>query len=137
MKISQMVVALLIFSALGIGIGQFFVGTAVHYTDQNEALQEFSEEFDNTVFIDDQMQQIQEKLNQFDPLNPLSWGNFVSSMINIFNIIFGLPAQFHATVTFMAQELLLIPAWVVTFIEILVLVIVVFSAISAVNKYEV
>lgn len=137
MKISNLMMVVLVFSAVTLGIGSFFGGTATSLTSESDELNEFTDQFDSMNYVDFTLKSVVDKLRSFDPTNPLTWGNFVSSMIDIFTVLLSLPGMMHEMITYTMTEAFFLPYWFPTFIEITILLVVIFAAISAINKYEV
>lgn len=136
-RIYGIIVSVILISALSIGIGVFFEGTAASFTAESENLQQFTTSLNEIIFIDDIMKEAQASFLSFDPLNPLTWGNFVSVMINVFRILFAIPAQIQQLLVFVTEEIFLIPGWSVLIAELLLISVFIFGAIRTINKSEI
>jgi len=137
MRVSSLVISLLLFSGLAMGMGAFIGGTATNYTTESENLKEFSQDFSETNSIDTSLKNIQQSLENFDPTNPLTWGNFVSTIIEVFKIMFALPGTLHALMVNVAENVFFIPGWAVILFQVIILAVIIFGALSSLNKYKV
>lgn len=133
---SNIVMSLLLFSAVGTGLGTFYVSTASFYGVQATDMESFSETFNSYAVIDAKMKTIQEAIQNTNLLNPLDWGNVVILVINIFSILFDLPGIFHSLVVNIVAASVILPPMTVWLIEGAVLVLMVFGAIAAINKWK-
>lgn len=136
-KISEFMTSLIIVSALSLGIASFFAGTAANFTAESENLMTFTEALDQSIFLDDKMKAVQQSFTSFDPTDPLTWGNFVATIINVFDLLFSVPAQIQTSITFIAESVFFIPGWAVIIAELLMITIFIFSAITTVNKGQI
>lgn len=136
-KISGFIVALILVSSLSLGISAFFVGTATNFTSESENLQEFTQAMDDSVFIDEKMKAVQQSFTSFDPNNPLTWGNFVGTMINVFDLLFSVPAQVQASLVFVSENIFFVPGWAVVMAELLIVTFFIFGAITTINKGQI
>lgn len=133
---SDLIKGLLIFSAVAVGLGSFFVGTAANYSIDNAQLNDFADTFNHYASIDAKLQAMQEAIMNTQVLNPLTWGNVVSLVVNFFAILFELPGLLHQIITDMVMTTSFLPGWVIWLVEGLVLTTIVFGAIAAINKWR-
>lgn len=133
-QISNLLMNFIILSALAIGLSVFFVGTAANFTTESENLQTFAEALDESFFLNDRLEEIQATFTAFDPADPLTWGNFVSTMIGVFSLIFVIPAQIQSALFFVSENIFLVPGWAVVVAELLLVSLVVLGAVSTINK---
>lgn len=128
--------ALLLFSAVAVGLGTFYVSTAATYSYTSSDLDSFGGTFNKYSDVDAKMKAIQYAIQNTNVLNPLTWGNVVTLVINIFSIMFDLPGVFHSLLTDMVTASVILPPMTVWVIEAAVLILMVFGAIAAINKWR-
>lgn len=135
-KLSSIVMGLIIVTAIGLGMGTFFTGTAVTYQNDSAELQEFIQTYDSSTDLNTYLQNALTAMTNFNPLNPLTWGNFVSTIINVILVFINLPAFIHglAVSTLTAIGM---PGWTAGIIELVVLSVIIFAGLSTLNKYKV
>jgi len=137
MKVSQLVMSLLLFSAVAVGLSSFYVDVASNYSITESQLSDFGTTFNKYSTINEKLENMRSKLLNFQVLNPLTWGNVVTLVIDIFSIIFDLPTIIHNLITDMVTISGFLPSWTVWLVEGVIFIIVIFAALKAINKYEV
>lgn len=125
-----LLMGLLIMSFFTMGLAGFFIGTAQHYDLDTTQMSDFQDSFNQYTTVDAKLKAMQLNLVNIQVLNPITWNNIILLVINFFSVLLELPAMFNAIVVSMVTQLML-PAWVAYFIEGMVLLIVVFGALSA------
>lgn len=139
MKPSEIIIGLVLFSGLSIGFMTFYVGTATHYAADNTKLVEFTTSLNQTSVVSDKLSDIQAKISTFNPLDLTSWGNLVGIVVDVFQVLFGIPVVFTQELSYIASSITMlpIPAWFIGMLEVIIMVILVFAAISALNQHDV
>lgn len=137
MKPSELIIGLVLFSGLSIGFMTFYTGTATYYVADNTELVAFTTHLNETSTVSASLASIQSKIQTFNPVDLTSWGNLVGIVVDVFQVLFGVPIVFNQELTYMASEITLIPQWFIGIIEIIILALLVFGAISALNQHDV
>lgn len=136
MNSSEILMSIVLLSAVAIGMGTFFVSTASIYSVDTTQLEDFSETFNQYDKVDVKLKQIKAAIENIDIANPLTWGNAVTLIINIFTILFEVPGLIHVMLTETVTMSGILPLWVVSIVELIILLLIVFGAISGINKWR-
>ena len=136
MNSSALVMSLLLVSAVAVGLTSFFVGTSANYAAETTEISEFDDTFNTYSTLDIKIKAIQTAISNTQVLNPLTWGNVVTLVINVFAVIFEIPGIVHTLITDMVMMSGFIPTWVIWLVEAAVLIMVVFGAFAAINKWR-
>jgi len=128
MKVQQLVVALMIFSALVIGLTSFQGSLMINY--EKNAQSENITSLERSQEINDKMKGIQQNIEDFEVLNPLTWGNLVGLAVDMFSVLFELPGMIHG-ITVDASTMAGLPGWLPLFAEGIILIVLVFGAFRA------
>ena len=130
MNMSEILVSLLLFSAVAYGLGTFFVETAAVYSMGTAEFSEFSDAFNQYSVVNLKLKAMQAALLQTNLLNPLTWGNLIVLAVNFMSLLADLPMTFHALITDMVVMTVIIPAWTVWVVEGVILASIIFAVIS-------
>lgn len=140
MRASEIIIGLLVFSALSTGMLLFYQGVADTYSAELEEgghdLVEMSEKFNVTATINNDLKSIQEHIESFDPLNLASYGNLIGIVVRVFKVFLEIPLVVHEMITGVTASLFL-PGWFASLIEIILLAMLVFAGISVMQQYKV
>lgn len=128
MNVENLVITIMIFSALVLGMGIFQGGLMDNYGEDGQADNITSLERSKT--INDKMAEMRESIESFQLSDPLTWGNLVGLGINLFSILFDLPGMIHGMAVDVSTMVGL-PAFFPYIIETIALVILVFGAYRA------
>lgn len=128
MNVENLVITIMIFSALVLGMGIFQGGLMDNYGEDGQADNITSLERSKT--INDKMAEMRESIESFSLSDPLTWGNLVGLGINLFSILFELPGMIHGMAVD-ASTMVGLPAFFPYIVETIALVILVFGAYRA------
>lgn len=137
MRTSQLLMSILIFSAIASGLSSFFISTAEVYEVDNSQLNTLETNYNQHAVIIEYVKQMQETIQRIDISNPFTWYNIVPFVVNIFLIIINLPATFHTITVSIVTDTLFLPAWTTWLIEGAVLITLVFAIVSTLAKWKV
>lgn len=130
MNISELLISLLLFSAVAYGLGTFFLETADVYSVGTTEFSEFSDTFNQYSVVDLKLKAMQAALMQTNLLNPLTWGNLIVLAVNFMSLLADLPMTFHTLITDMVEMTVIIPAWTVWVVESVILASIIFAVVS-------
>lgn len=128
MKVQSIVLALMVFSGVILGMTGFQGSLMENYgkepNTENITSLEKSQEVDNKI------SDIQQSIQDFEVLNPLTWGNVVGLAISMFSILFEVPGIIHGIMTDVVT-LIGLPGWFAGIVEGSLTIIFVFGAYNA------
>lgn len=129
MKVEKIVLAIVIFSAIIIGMTSFQGSLMQNYGKPQHTKNITS--LENAKKVQTEMEKIKTHIKEFDIKNPLSWGNVVGLGVDMFTIIFKfVPKTIQGIVTDIGQ-ILNLGGWFAIIIETALLVVLVFGAYRA------
>jgi hypothetical protein len=129
MNISEIMISLLIFSAIAGGMATFFVGTANTYSVPIGDMGTFNETFNQYSVVDAQLKAMQTAISNVNWWNPLTWGNVIILPVEFLALTVCIPGIFQSTLTSMVSASLIIPKWTVWLIESIVLCMLIFGVL--------
>lgn len=127
----NILMAILMMSAVSLGLSGFFVGTATNYSASMGDMSGFSDTFNKYSVMDAKLKALQQSLVNIQVLNPITWNNVILLVLNFFSILFEIPGMIHVLVTDMIVSTGFLPAWVAFFAEGSALLLMVFGALAA------
>jgi len=136
MRVSDLLSVMLVVSAISLGIGGFMADVAGHYALSSQGISAVSNTYNVYSNVDGYMKDIHEKMTKLNGLNPLTWGNVVVIVVNIFLVFLSIPSLFH---TIIADTLIftgILPSWFAYTLEGALLIVVLIGVLNAINKWR-
>lgn len=130
MKMSELLMSLLLFSAIAVGLGTFFIGTAEKYSVSTTQMEEFENTFNKYSVVSDKINTTYNAVVAVNLASPLTWGNAVVVIFSVITLMASVPGIFAALITDMVGYSSFIPAWVIPFIEGAILLVIIFGGIK-------
>jgi len=130
MNLGNVLMSLLIFSAMAVGLGSFYIGTAAEYSFATSEITEFENTFNKYSDINSKLLSLEQAVTKVNVLNPLTWGNVVSVIINVVLIMADVPGMFNGVITDMVAYSGFMPEWVIPFVEGAILLVVIFAGLK-------
>jgi hypothetical protein len=130
MNLQGLLFSLLVVSAVAMGMGTFFVGTAVPYNKDLTGLSTFNATYNHFNDVNNRFTDINNYFSNTNLINPLTWGNLIGIAGSVVAIMANVPGVFVTFTSDIVSSTTFIPAWVIGFVEALILGIIVFAAIN-------
>lgn len=127
-------ISLIMVSAVVTGMGVFYSDVTNTYNTTDSKFSDYTTKFNTYSTIDAKMKLIENSIRSINILNPLTWGNVAIFVVNIFTILFDIPLIFHNLVVNMFEMSGFIPSWTAIYVEAVILIIIIFSAIDSVRN---
>lgn len=128
---SELLMALLLFSAVGVGLTTFAIGTAERYSKTTSDFEDFNATMNKYSFVSTKINDSYTALTQIKLENPMTWSNSVTIIFSVVSIMFAVPMAFTSILNDVGALFPgLVPPWLIWLVEGSILIIIIFGGIK-------